>query len=82
MSSYYNTAGQEEALCMLWGPIGLDWPPCPVDFLPDLGPASPWLSLVRHDSGQGGLTWKIARLGLAGGRRGVMAMLFSLDAHS
>lgn len=29
-----------------------------------------------------GLTWKMARPGLGGGRRGVMARLFSLDSHS
>lgn len=38
---------------------------------PTLGPAVP-----------PGLTWKMARPGLAGGRRGVMARLFSLDSHS
>lgn len=32
--------------------------------------------------GRGGLTWKMARPGLGGGRRGVMARLFSLDSHS
>lgn len=38
---------------------------------------APWSGRARL-----GLTWKMARRGLAGGRRGVMARLFSLDSHS
>lgn len=45
-------------------------------------PPSPCVVPPPRPLGCRGLTWKMARPGLGGGRRGVMARLFSLDSHS